>query len=330
MDGNTEYDAMYQRKIDGLLKSNNKLNGFYSFIGDKSISTIYNYLLNVNAFLQFVGDKSPGELNVDDFSGYMMKIQKNQKGERSSSSYRIEVYSALKKYGTYLVASSQLDRNPMEFIDRPKAIESKKTIEKRENGYLSKNEIKKYIISVEDGVGSERSKSCQKKWKERDMAIIMLFLNTGIRCSAMMKLDVDSIDFNKKILTVTDKESKCNTYDLSDEVLDVIRKWLEKRKELLNGKESDALFISRKRTRMVQKSISDVVHKYSLNIQGKHITPHKLRATYGTQLYDSTKDIYFVQQCMKHDNPRTTELYIRGNKNQTKKASDIMKKLTMD
>ena len=71
------------------------------------------------------------------------------------------------------------------------------------------------------------------------------------------------------------------------------------------------------------------MNKYSSNIKGKHITPHKLRATYGTQLYNATGDIYFVQECMGHSNPKTTEIYIRDTKNTTKKASDIMKNLTL-
>lgn len=329
MNGNVEYENKYQNKINGLLSSNNRLCGFYSFIGNKSISTIYNYLLHINGFLAYVGNKPTDKLNIDDFSGYMMKIQRNKKGTASTSSYRIAAYSALKKYGNYLVASNQLTRNPVDFIDRPKPIETQETVSKREVGYLSKKEISKYVSTVECGVGSTRSRNRQKNWKERDMAIVMLFLNTGIRCSALMKIDIDSIDFEKQTLTVTDKESYVNKYELSEEVLDIIETWLVKREELLNGKKEDALFISNRRTRMDQVSIYHVVNKYAEGIKGKHITPHKLRATYGTQLYDATKDIYFVQSCMKHSNPKTTELYIRGNKNQTKTASDIMKNLTM-
>ncbi len=329
MNGNIEYENKYQSKIDGLLNSNRRLNGFYSFIGDKSISTIYNYLLHINGFLTYIMDKPVEELNVDDFSGYMMKIQKNRKGEKATSSYRIAAYSALKKYGKYLVASNQLKVNPMDFVERPRAIDSQETISKRELGYLSKKEISKYISNVECGVGNDMSKNKQKNWKERDMAIVMLFLNTGIRSSALMKIDISDIDFENKILIVTDKESSVNIYELSDEMLEIIEIWLKKRKTLLNGKEIEALFISNRRTRMEQQAISNVVTKYSDGIKGKHITPHKLRATYGTQLYEATKDVYFVQKCMKHANPKTTELYIRGNKNQTKTASNIMKSLTM-
>ena len=70
-----------------------------------------------------------------------------------------------------------------------------------------------------------------------------------------------------------------------------------------------------------------LIKKYSAGIDGKNITPHKLRATYGTQLYNKTGDIYFVQDCMGHHSPKTTENYVREKKQNTKKASDIMSKL---
>lgn len=328
MTGNIEYDKKYQNKINNLLASNKNLNGFYSFIGDKSISTVYNYLLHINRFLTYA-HKPTNQLNVDDFSGYMLMLQKTTNGEKTTSSYRINAYSALKKYGKYLVASHQLTQNPMTFMDRPKPVESQKTIKKREIGYLSKKEITKYVATVEHGVGTTRSQNRQKNWKERDLAIIMIFLNTGIRCSALMKIDVDDINFETKTLTVTDKEESVNIYELSDELLDIVNEWLIKREQLLDGEDIEAMFISNRKQRMEQTSIYKVVKKYAANIQGKHITPHKLRATYGTQLYDATKDVYFVQQCMKHQNPKTTELYIRGKKNQTKKASEIMGRLTI-
>ena len=114
---------------------------------------------------------------------------------------------------------------------------------------------------------------------------------------------------------------------MSDETIRILNNWLEKRKRLLNDKLEDALFISNQRTRIEQTSVYRIVNKYAKEIEGKHITPHKLRATYGTQLYNATKDIYFVQQCMNHSNPKTTETYIRGVKNTTKTASDIMTNL---
>ena len=65
------------------------------------------------------------------------------------------------------------------------------------------------------------------------------------------------------------------------------------------------------------------------NMQDIKFSPHKLRATYGTQLYDKTRDIYLVQQCMGHSSPKTSELYVRGQKNSSReKAADIMAQIT--
>lgn len=328
MNGSREYEQKYESKINNILNNNAKLHGFYSFIGDQSISTVYNYLNHINNFINYT-NKEVDALTVDDFSTYMLVKQKNSKGERTTSSYRNTIYAALKQYGFYLVATNVLQRNPMDFISRPKLVETSETINKRAIGYLSKKEIPKYLKTVQNGAGTLRSKNRQKNWKERDLAIVMIFLNTGIRCSALMKLDVNDVNFSNHTLTVTDKESKVTTYDLSNSVMSIIADWLRKREVLLNGNKTEAMFISNRRTRMDQKSIALVVNKYAEQIPDKHITPHKLRATYGTQLYDATKDIYFVQKCMNHSSPKVTETYIRGIQNTTKKASEIMEGLTV-
>lgn len=331
LDGVSDYELEYQRKINIILEENISLKGFYAFMmNDKSISTVYVYLKYINNFMKCI-HKPVTELNVDDFPGYMLKIQKGQNGTRTTSSYRIAVYSALNMYGRYLKSRHYLSENPMEDMQRPRAIESSKTIEKREKAYLTTNEIKTYMANVTEGIGNDESIARQLEWRERDLAIITIFLNTGIRCSALVKLDVDNIDFEKKILSVVDKESKYNIYEISDDVLDVIKKWLRKRNEMIPGSEVKALFISNRKTRMSRSSVQRLVEKYGANIQGKHMSPHKLRATYGTQLYNATGDIYFVQHCLKHNSPKTSELYVRGNKNtQTKKASEIMGKLISD
>ena len=76
---------------------------------------------------------------------------------------------------------------------------------------------------------------------------------------------------------------------------------------------------------MSYSSINNVVCKYCSNVTGRQITPHVLRATYGTILYNKTHDIEFVRQQMNHNSIETTKRYIRGNgKENRKKAADIM------
>ena len=210
-------------------------------------------------------------------------------------------------------------------VERPMSKESQKTIDKREKGYLTKREIGKYMNSIKEGSGSDRAINKQKEWKERDLFIILLFLNTGMRCSALCKLDIDDIDFESKLLRVTDKGSKVNEYFLSDELLDCAIKWINKRNDIMKTEDDVALFVSNQKKRMCQRAVSNVVNKYACCIEGKNITPHKLRATFGTQIYNNTHDIYLVQQAMNHSSPTTTERYIRGKKNNNKMiASNVM------
>lgn len=323
MNGNDIYDNNYRRKISKLINENKDkqyLAGFATFI-NKSPSTIFDYLIYVLGFINYVG-KDVKDLELDDYTGYIYSL------ENKSASYKILIYSALKKFSLYLKASGKNDKDPMQYVERPKFSESEKTKSKREVGYLNTKEIHKYINNIDNGAGNSRARARQENWRTRDKAIVLIFLSTGMRCSALYKLNVNSINFETNTLTTIDKGNKYRKFDLSDDLVYNLMMWLRDREILLNGEESDALFISNRRTRLTQDSISDIVKKYAYNITGKHITPHKLRATYGTQLYAKTGDLYMVQECMGHSNPKTTELYIRGQKNEVSKAaSEIMSKI---
>lgn len=330
MDGRQEINNLKQNRIEALLQENRRLQGFYSFIGNKSYDTTYKYLLFIKDFIIYSEVSDFKDLKFDDFSGYMMKIRTNEDGTPASSSKKILVYSALKKFGKYLVASGQLQSNPMDYIDRPKPIETPETIRKREIGYLDKKEINKYLKTVKTGNSSAiKQKSYHKKWKERDLALILVLLNTGMRRSALMSLNVDSVNFGEKTITVIDKGSRVTTYEVTDDLLETINQWLVRRREILGDIHEDALFISNRKKRISGDNVADIVKKYAVKIEGKNISPHKLRATFGTQILEATNDIYLTQKAMGHNSPVTTERYIRGQKNPTKKTSEIMSKLTI-
>lgn len=322
MNGNNAYEEKIQKQINQILTNYPDLKGFYYFITDLSLATVYDYLNYITNFMDFVEDDFPC-LKVEHFTFYLNQYKKK------SSSYQIAIYSALKKFSTYLYVSEKINKDIMLYIKRPKFKESQTTKMKREKGFLEEHEIKEYLSTVKTGAGTKTAIARQKQWYDRDMAIILLFLNTGIRCSALYKLDVNSIDFDKKMLTTVEKGEDVVSISLSDELLSQLVVWLDKRQKILGDKKEDALFISNQKRRMDQSSISRIVRKYA-QIEGKHITPHKLRATYGTQLYSHTKDLYFVQKNMRHSDPKITQIYIRGqNDNMQKKAATIMSELTI-
>lgn len=325
MSGIQEFNNKYIKRINKALNDQpDFIKGFSSYMSDVSLTTKYAYILDIINFVNQL-DKDINLLSIDDFSKYITNLEYKENGDPISSSYRIAVYSALKKFCQYLFETKRISDNYMIYVKRPKVVESQSTIIKREKGFLTKKEISRYLQSIENN-NVNRYRQVGDIWNKRDLIIIKIFLSTGIRCSALSKLDISSVDFKNKTLIVTDKGSKVKSFDLSDELIDEINEWIDIRRNKIKD-DNSALFISNRRRRMEQASISNVVNKYSRCIKDKHITPHKLRATYGTLLYNETGDIYFVQDCMGHSNPKTTELYIRDKKQNMKKASDIMSKI---
>ena len=317
MKGQVEYEQRFEKKIENMINENPEIMGFSNFMSSKSASTRYNYVRCIFNFINWCGKKQK-DIDFDDFLAYFNKCKRTESGETTVPSYQITIYHALKKYGDYLKLRKCLSDNPMDYMDRPKAFDNQKTIKKRNEGYLTKEQVKAYLNEIICG---------NEFFKERDLAISLIFLTTGIRCAAMYKINLTDVDVDNKVLTVTDKGSKTRECKLSDQCCSAIKDWIRVRSNMSNVS-SDGLFINASGERLSEKGILKMVEKYSKRF-GKKISPHKLRATFGTQLYESTGDIYFVQQCMGHSSPKTTELYIRGQENKTERAADIMSKITL-
>ena len=315
MTGEKEYNNKYENMALNRISKTNpswRLTGFYnSLVIRRSYKTSYIYLGYV---IKFCDDYviTPEQIDVDDYYSFMVSLKDK------SSSEQIGAYHALQKYSKYL-KSKNLCEDYMQYIERPKFIETQKTISKRENGFLTQKETHKIINEVKNKYKNE----C---WEARNYAIMMIFLTTGIRCSALYKLDLDDIDLECKTILVHEKGSKTRLINIPDVTVDAIRIWMVYRNDVLgNNSNETALMISNRKKRMEAQSIYVLIKDVGRVVVGKNITPHKLRATYGTQLYNKTHDLYFVQECMGHSNPKTTEIYIRGQKGKaSKKASELM------
>ena len=319
MAGKDAYNRKIIKRINNIIANNpdkNYLKGFLAFLSEMSYSSLYTYLTYTVNFLNYI-NKNIKDIDFDDYTNYMFLLKDK------SPSYQKVSHGALKKFSEYLYVSGKVEKDYMSFVKRPKAKETQITKDKREKNYLTENEIKEYLNNVtgyECSIGEE--------WKARNIVIVYILLTTGMRCSALYKVDIDDIDLKNKTITVTDKGDKVITYYITEELDTYLTEWLDYRKDIVEERER-ALLISEFKGRMSQSAISRVVEKYGEGIKGKKLSPHKLRATYGTQLYNATKDIIFVQKAMNHSSSRTTELYIRGKRDESKiRAADIMAKLT--
>ena len=148
-----------------------------------------------------------------------------------------------------------------------------------------------------------------EKTKERDLAIVTLLLGTGIRVSECVGLDIEDVDFKNNGIKVTRKGGNEMVVYFGNEVEKALKKYLEVRKNIVpvSGHEH-ALFYSTQRKRIGIQAVENLVKKYACAITTtKKITPHKLRSTYGTTLYQETGDIYLVADVLGHRDVNTTK-----------------------
>jgi site-specific recombinase XerD len=173
-------------------------------------------------------------------------------------------------------------------------------IEKRSPLFLTMEESKS-LISVIDG-----------EFKERDTAILYIFLLCGVRLRELTNINIS--DIKRKSLKVFGKGRESRTIPLSNTCIEYINKYLEVR--LIPKTDKDALFVSKLRNRispnMVEKLVKQYITKAGLD---KKYSVHKLRHTTGTTLYNSSNnDIRAVQEILGHKSILTTEKYVHLDK----------------
>ncbi len=210
--------------------------------------------------------------------------------------------SALRSFYNYFYKKEIINTNPPLKVDMPK-IHDKPIVR------LDPDEIEKFLWEVESGENlSANQRSAHEKTKVRDLAMLMLMLGTGIRVSECVGLDLNDVDLKNNGIKVHRKGGDEAVIYFNAEVRDALWMYLKERKGLIPEEgHKNALFLSLDGYRMSTRSVENMVKKYTKLVTTlKTITPHKLRSTYGTNLYKETADIYLVADVLGHKNVETT------------------------
>jgi len=174
---------------------------------------------------------------------------------------------------------------------------------------LDSDEVFNIIDTAESGNGlTNHQKAYHEKTKVRDCAILMLFLGTGIRISELVGLNNEDINFKDNSFIVTRKGGNKAILYFDDDVAAALERYFDYKAKDGNQPKGDApLFLSLANGRLTVRAVENLVHKYAKIISPlKNISPHKLRSTYGTQLYKATGDIYIVADALGHKDVNTT------------------------
>lgn len=215
---------------------------------------------------------------------------------------RMRKASCIRSFYKFFYRKQAIQNNPASLLNLPK---------KHEQAIirLEVDEIARLLDSVENG--DKLTKSQQKyhnKTKVRDLALLTLLLGTGIRVSECVGLNIQDLDFETNGMKIHRKGGAEVILYFGDEVREALLDYLDER-ELIMAKEGseDALFLSMQKNRISVRAVENLVKKYSRTVTTlKNITPHKLRSTYGTQLYKETGDIYLVADVLGHKDVNTT------------------------
>lgn len=211
--------------------------------------------------------------------------------------------ASLRTFYKYYYKKQKIQTNPAVLVDMPKIHD--KVITR-----LEIDEVARLLDEVESGSKlTAKQRDFHRKTKDRDLALLTLLLGTGIRVSECVGLNISDIDFNVNGIRIVRKGGTEVIVYFGMEVQNALLEYLEKRKKIipLDGHE-DALFLSLQDKRLSVRSVQNLVKKYAKLVTTlKNISPHKLRSTYGTNLYRETGDIYLVADVLGHKDVNTTK-----------------------
>ena len=326
MKGRTEHAYRTRNNIKQLLEEMPKevTDFYYIMQTSREPLTCLEYVRKINHFIKFAGTNF-NKIDEAIVGKYFELIKDTNDScgniKESSFAYQKVVWTSLNHFFTYLSNKGVILENPMKLIERPKYDDNVKRI------FISMDDLNSILHTVQTGAGSKKAISRQKKWKERDLLIMFLFMNTGMRKTALSEINVEDISFHDKSLIVIDKRRTQQVYDISNEMEQAITTWLSKREELLDGTECEALFITGSKTRISEKAIYNLVQKYSEEALGYAISPHKLRGAFISLYFkESGNDIESTRKAVGHKSVATTSRYISSKNNPRTEAINFMSK----
>lgn len=274
---------------------------FFNFI----FETKYPDMASVQDFgLEMLEEITPDDIEqYMEYLSYYIYAECHRTEDRQNSEHgKSRKLAALRTMYSYYYRKSMIEKNPSELVDFPK-------IYQRNITRLEVNEVAVLLDEVDSGKKlTERQQKFHKLSRSRDLAIVTLLLGTGIRVSECVGIDVTHVDFDVNGVRITRKGGNEAVVYFGCEVEAALKDYLYEREGILpNDGHGDALFLSLQRKRITTRAVQNLVRKYAqLATPIKTITPHKLRSTFGTNLYMESGDIYLVADALGHSDVNTT------------------------
>lgn len=265
-----------------------------------------------------------------EYLNFYIKIDENDPNHKiefsNNNKGKARKLATIRSFYRYFYKRKKIAVNPPSFVDMPK-ISTKPIIR------LEVDEVANLLDIVESGDKLTKTQLRYQKFnKLRDLAILSLLLGTGIRVSELVGINISDINFSVNGFKITRKGGNQVILYFGDEVKNALEEYLEERKQIdvIAGYEG-ALFLSLQRKRINVRSVQALVKKYTQLVTNlKNISPHKLRSTYGTNLYRETGDIYLVADVLGHKDVNTTKKHYAAIDDERRRMAAKIVKLRED
>lgn len=323
MSGRYEKEKKFEDRIAEKLKTSPKIvtDYYYHLTGaGRSPMTSYNYLINVMSFLEFTYKNNiPNDfykhIKAVDINKYIASLRTrevNGKTERTSDSFRAVQWSSLNSFFQFLIPE-YIRENPVAYTNRPKMKDKPKVT------YLTSEEITALLKYVEFNAND--------RLVNRDLCWLKLGFSTGLRVSAILQIDIDDIDFENNQIKVTEKGDYDEYVMFGENLKDQLQSCIRDRKYICSEADTNALFISQVGKRLSVDMLSKLLKQYAEKVTKKKVTPHVMRHSCATNLYEKTGDIYLCSKQLNHKNVATTMRYAEISKEKQREATNILDNL---
>ena len=241
-------------------------------------------------------------VTIQDLHAYISYIDRSRGNSNTTRSRKV---ASVRSFFKYLHSKVNLiDNNPALNLEFPKQ-------DARHPIYLTLEQAERFLNTVLTNPNDI--------FRSRDYAIIMLFLNCGLRLSELSSINIDKINGDDN-LTVIGKGNKERTIFLNEACVQAIQEYLKFR-PIVPGEK--ALFLSKRRQRMSNRAIQHMIDRYleKTGLDPLVYSVHKLRHTAATLMYKyGNVDIRALQEILGHESVSTTQIYTHLDDDRLRKA----------
>lgn len=273
-------DAIIDRFLDALWLEQG--------LSDNTLSAYRTDLRHCQRWLQQHGSRTLEQAGAGDLLGYLAELHA---GSVRTAARRL---SSLRRFYAWLLREGQIQADPTARIEAPRLGRS-----------LPKSLTEAEVEALLDAPDTESALGL------RDRAMLEILYATGLRVSELIGLQIGQINLRQGVVRVTGKGNKERLVPLGEEALNWLQDYLRNgRPGLLQGRQTDALFPTRRGGAMTRQAFWYLIRRYTV-IAGinKPLSPHVLRHAFATHLLNHGADLRVVQMLLGHSNISTTQIY---------------------